>query len=292
MTPMIKNETFRLVFQVWLNPRKSYCREIFQRREQHRYQAGFYLSTREESQPGPRPRQRSDADADADVVVPTSPPRRSPFPARRVLATEQRSSLSSSPPTPALRRLHPLTSSLMAPGSSSERLDSSSTVTRRVSPSLSPTSRPSTSLSSLSFSCRRRRRRRRRRRSSSPSSSSPSSCWWCCATHSGVRRIYAKPVEFLSIGLFVSRVFPLFFSCSCCQRTLFVYVYTRKHRLSYFVSFYSAHTRVYMRTCICVCVAGSHRQVTREVNGDQTKSNEIYCGSMRRPVYRREVSGS
>lgn len=212
MTPTINNETLQLVFQVWLSPRKSYCREIFQRRELHRYQAGFYLSTREESQPGPRPRQRSDADADADVVVPTSPPRRSPFPARRVLATEQRSSLSNSPPTPALRRLHPLTSSLMAPGSSSERLDSSSTVTRRVSPSLSPTSRPSTSSSSsLSFSCHRRRRRRRRRRSSSPSSSSPSSCWWCCATHSGVRRVFVKPVEFLFIGLFVSRVCLFFF---------------------------------------------------------------------------------
>ena len=99
-------------------------------------------------------------------------------------------SLSFVPPTPALRRLHPLMGSLMAPGSSSERLDSSSTVTRRVSPSLSPTSRPSTSSpsSSSSSSCRRRRRRRRRRRSPSPSSSSPSSCWWCCALRYGVRR--------------------------------------------------------------------------------------------------------
>lgn len=33
MTPTINNETLQLVFQVWLSPRKSYCREIFQRRE-------------------------------------------------------------------------------------------------------------------------------------------------------------------------------------------------------------------------------------------------------------------
>lgn len=209
-------------------------------------------------------------------MIPTSPPRRSPFPARRVLATEQRSSLSSSPPTPALRRLHPLTSSLMAPGSSSERLDSSSTVTRRVSPSLSPTSRPSTSSSSsLSFSCHRRRRRRRRRRSSSPSSSSPSSCWWCCVNHSGVRRVYSwNECRISTLRIVRLSCLPLFFR-SCCQRTLFVHVYTRKHRLSYSISFYPPHTRVYMRICICVCVAGSHRQVTREVNGDRTESNGI-----------------
>ena len=134
-------------------------------------------------------------------------------------------SLLSLPPQ-TLRRLHPLTGSLMAPGSSSERLHSSPTVTRRVSPSLSPTSRPSTSSSSSSSSCRRRRRRRRRRRSPSPSSSSPSSCWWCCALYYGVRRV---PVNSLVVPIHADhRLLILFaFFRSRCQRTPFVYICIR-----------------------------------------------------------------
>lgn len=160
-------------------------------------------------------------------MVPTSPPLYSPHPARRVLAPERHSSLSLlSLPPQTLRRLHPLTGSLMAPGSSSERLHSSPTVTRRVSPSLSPTSRPSTSSSSSSSLCRRRRRRRRRRRSPSPSSSSPSSCWWCCALYYGVRRV---PVNSLVVPIHADHRLLIVFAFfrSRCQRTPFVYICIR-----------------------------------------------------------------
>lgn len=101
-------------------------------------------------------------------------------------------------------------------------------------------------------------------------------------------------VEFLLYGLFVSRVCLFFFVLAVNARSLCMYIRVSIACLipSRFILHIHGCICIYVYVYVWLALIDKLREKLTEIERNRTESNEIYCGSMRRPAYRREVSGS